>query len=497
MACRCGSEETDNLPGKGVLVVHIVIVGGGGIGYTLAKLLSDEEQDVIIIEKDPDKARQLNEEIDAMVHHGSGASAVALEEAGIHNAEMLIAVTEVDEVNMIACMLAKKYQVPITVARVRNPEYYEGSSVLTNEQLGIDIFINPERVASFEISKLIRTPNVRETEFFAKGQIQMIGVVVDGSSKMVNQPLRKITMPRDSIVAAIERKNGEFLVPDGSAVIYPEDKIFMVGRRGMLSEVSWLIQKKESRALNVVILGGGRIGLQVAEMLELSKKNQVSVKIIEKSEECCNQIAGRLKKTLILHGDATDLSFLRQEEIQDTDVLVAATGDDRTNILSSILARQFGVKRTICEVINMEYFSLFQDVGIEHVISPRLLTAAQILRLIRKGDILSMSLLEDGKMEVMELKLDSSARVAHKKVQNAGIPKGILVGAILRDDEVILPGGGDYLLPGDRLIIFASPKLNHHIDRLFAGELASIQDKKRSFKESTNGNSGAEEGLIF
>lgn len=477
--------------------MHIVIVGGGGIGYTLAKLLSDEEQDVIVIEKDAEKARHLNEEIDAMVIHGSGASASTLEEAGVNHAEMLIAVTEVDEVNMIACMLAKKYEVPITVARVRNPEYYEGSSILTNEQLGIDIFINPERVASFEIAKLIRTPNVRETEFFVKGRVQMIGVVVDESSKMVNHPLQEITMPRDSIVAAIERKNGDFIVPAGSDIIYPDDKIYMVGKRGMLSEVSWLIQKKESRALNVTILGGGRIGFQVAELLESSRKNQVNVKIIEKSEECCNLIAGRLKRTLILHGDATDLSFLKQEEIQDADVLVSVTGEDRTNILSSILAKQFGVKRTICEVINLEYFSLFQNLGIEHVISPRLLTAAQILRLIRKGEIFSMALLQDGKMEVMELMLDASAKVARKKIKNAGIPRGILVGAILRDDEVILPSGDDHLIPGDRLIIFSSPKLNHHIDRLFAGEKVSLHAKKNALKESNDEGANKEEGLIL
>jgi trk system potassium uptake protein len=460
--------------------VHIIILGGGGVGSTLATLLSNENQDVVIIEKDPDLARRLNEEIDGLVKCGNGASAVMLEEAGIKNAEMLIAVTEVDEVNMIACMLAKKYNVPITVARVRNPEYYEGSSILSNEQLGIDIIINPERVASFEIAKIIRTPNVRETEYFAKGQIKMVSIIIDEHTKLINQPLHKLPIPKNSIVAAIERKNGEFIVPGGNDMILPEDKVFLLGKRGVLDDISWLFQKKDSRNLNVLILGGGRIGFQLAELLEFNRKNNINVKIIEKDEDCCQIIAAKLNRTLILQGDATDLSFLKQEDIQNTDVLVAVTGDDRTNILASVLAKQSGVRKTICEVINQDYYSLFHNIGIEHIISPRLLTATQILRLIRKGEVVSMSLIEDGKMEILELNILPSAKVAHKTIQNAGIPKGVLIGAILRkEEEIIMPRGNDYLLPGDQVILFLSPNLNSQIDRLFAGN-------KQGFMETTN-----------
>ncbi len=464
--------------------MHIIIVGGGGVGAALAKLLSDEKQDVIVIEKNPETARKLNEEVDAIVTASEGASAVALEKAGIKNASMLIAVTEVDEVNMIACMLAKKHDVPVTVARVRNPEYYEGSSILTNEQLGVDIFINPERVASFEIAKLIRTPDIgEETEYFAKGQVKLISFVVDENTKLVEQPLSSLPLPRDSIIAAIERADGKFIIPGGNDIIYPGDKVFITGKKNLLTEISWLLQRKETKAHKVVILGGGRIGLQLASILELSKKQHLNVKLIEKDPNCCEQIADSLKRTLVLQGDATDLSFLKQEEIQDADVLVAVTGDDRTNILASVLAKQFGVRKTICEVINQEYFSIFHSLGIEHVISPRLLTAAQILRLTRKGDVVSMSLLEDGKVEILELKIPPTARVAHKEIQHAGIPRGILLGAIIRGSEVIMPRGNNTLLPEDRVIIFASPKLNDEIDYLFAGNNTNnvdLREKKNS-----------------
>ncbi len=458
--------------------MHIIIVGGGGVGYALAKLLSGENQDVVIIEQDPDKAKRLNEELDVMVNCSNGASAKSLEEAGIRNAEMLIAVTEVDEVNIISCMLAKKYDVEITVARVRNPEYYEGASVLTNEQLGIDIFINPERVASYEIAKLIRDPDIRETEYFAKGRIKMISLIADEKTKLVNQPLHKVPFPKNTMVAAIERANGDFIIPGGDDVILPNNKLFLLGQRGMLTDIGWLLQKKNNKTPNVVILGGGRIGFQLAEMLESSKKNNINIKIIEKNTECCQNIASKLTRTLILQGDATDLSFLRQEEIQNADILVAVTGDDRTNILASVLAKHFGVKKTICEVINQDYYTLFENLGIEHIISPRILTAAQILRLVRKGEVSSFSLLEDGKMEIIELTVPQGARVANKKLQNAGIPSGILIGAILRDDEIILPRGSDYLLPEDRVIIFSSPKLNHQVDRLFSSPKDNVKAKK-------------------
>ena len=459
--------------------MHIIIVGGGGVGSALAKLLSEENQDVVMIEHDPEKARRLNEELDVMVNCSNGASAKSLEEAGIKNAEMLIAVTEVDEINIISCMLAKKYNVEITVARVRNPEYYEGAAVLSSDQLGIDIFINPERVASYEIAKIIRDPDIRETKYFAKGRIKMISVVVDKKTKIVNEPLNKVPFPKNTMVAAIERPNGEFIIPGGNDVILPNDKLFILGQRGMLTDIGWLLQKKELKTPNVVILGGGRIGFQLAEMLESNKKNNINIKIIEKSTDCCQNIASRLTRTLILQGDATDLSFLRQEEIQNADIMVAVTGDDRTNILASVLAKHFGVKKTICEVINQDYYTLFENLGIEHIISPRILTAAQILRLVRKGDVFSFSFLEAGKMEFMELSIPKDAKVANKKLQHAGIPSGILIAAILRDDNIILPRGNDYLLPNDRVVIFSSPKLNHHIDRLFSGSKENINIKNK------------------
>lgn len=449
--------------------MQIIIIGGGGVGSALARLLSNENQDVVVIEKNTELARTINEEIDVMVNCGSGASVITLEKAGIKNAEMLIAVTEVDEVNIVACMLAKKFNVPITVARVRNPEYYEGSRILTNEQLGVDIFINPERVAAYEIAKIIRTPDVEDVEYFAKGRIKLVSFVMDERSKLVNQPLYKLPLPKECVVAAIERKNGEFIVPGGKDLILPGDKVFILGKRWVLNDISWILQKQDSSSLQVVILGGGRIGLQLASMLESNKKNNCNIKLIEKDEVCCEEIASQLNKTLVLQGDATDLSFLEQEEISNADVLVAVTGDDRTNILASVLARQFGVKKIICEAINHEYISLFQTIGINHIISPRLLTAAQILKWIRKGEVLSMLLIKEGKMEILEVNVPADARVVNKEIQHAGIPKGILIGAILRKDKVIMPRGNDLIMDGDHLIVFTNPQMNNHLDRLFSG----------------------------
>lgn len=463
--------------------MRIIIVGGGGVGSALARMLSNDNQDVVVIEKNPELARSINEEMDVMVHNSSGSSVIALEKAGIRHAEMLIAVTEVDEVNIVASMLAKKFNVPITVARVRNPEYYEGSSILTNEQLGVDIFINPERVAAYEIAKIIRTPDVGDVEYFAKGRVKLVSFVMDEQSKMVNQPLHKLPLPKECIVAAIERKNGEFIVPGGNDLILPGDKVFILGKRFVLNDIGWILQKQDSGSLQVVILGGGRIGFQVASMLESNKKNSCNVKLIEKDTAVCTEIASKLQKTLILQGDATDLAFLEQEEINDADILVAVTGDDRTNILASVLARQYGVKKTICEVVNPDYISLFHTIGINNIISPRLLTAAQILKLTRKGQVISMSLIEDGKMEILELHVPSDARVINKKLQHAGIPKGILIGAILRKDNIIMPRGNDTIMAGDHLIVFTNPQMNNELDRLFSGAANGSSFKGHRFMQ--------------
>ncbi len=447
--------------------MHIVIVGGGGVGYELARNLSEKSQDVIVIEKNEVKARRFKEALDVMVIEDNGANAAVLEQADIRKADMLIAVTQVDEVNIIACMLAKQYNVPITVCRIRNSGYAGDASVLTPRQLGIDIVINPERVAAQEISKMLHFPDASEIEYFHHGKVMMLGVVVGSEADITGVPLRKLPINADAIIVGISDKEGKFIVPGGDDVIQPGNKIYLLGSSRTLKDISSLLHHEKTRVNHVSILGGGMIGRQLARLLENSKQ-QFTVKLIEKSEERCEELCRDLDKTLVVQGDATEIAMLKEEDTDWADAVIAATGDDRNNIVAALLARQFGVKKIICEVMKPQYVPVYKALGIDSVINPRLLAAAQIIRLIRKEDVVAYSILQDEKAEVEEIILPASARVAHKKIVDANLPRGMLIGSLVRDEEVIIPSGNTELMPGDHLVIFAIPKVSAKLDRYFA-----------------------------
>lgn len=446
--------------------MQIIIVGGGGVGYELARNLSDKNQDVVVIEKNELKARRFRESLDVMVIEDNGANAAVLEQANIKTADMLIAVTHVDEVNIVACMLAKQYNVPVTVCRIRNSGYAGDSSVLTPHQLGIDIVINPERVAAMEISKMLHFPDASEVEYFNHGKVMMLGVVVGSEAEITDVPIHKLPLNPDAIIVGISDPEGKFIVPGGDDVIRPGNKIYLLGRSRTLKNISSLLHHEKKRINQVTILGGGMIGYQLALLLEESQQ-PFNVKLIEKDQERCEHLCRHLNRTLVLQGDATEIAMLKEEDTDKADAIIAATGDDRNNIVAALLARQFGVKKIICEVMKPQYVPVYNALGIDSMINPRLLAAAQILRLIRREEVVALSILQDEKAEVAEIILPASAKVAHKKIAQANFPRGMLIGSIVRDDAIIIPNGNTELLPDDHLVIFSIPKISGKIDRFF------------------------------
>lgn len=447
--------------------MHIIIVGGGGVGYELARNLSEKAQDVVVIEKSELKARRFKEGLDVMVIENNGANAVVLEQAGIKNADMLIAVTQTDEVNIIACMLAKQYEVPITVCRIRNSGYADDTSVLTPKQLGIDIVINPERVAALEISKMLHFPDAAEVEYFNRGKVMMLGVVVGSEAEITGVPLYKLPINPDAIIVGISDAEGNFIVPGGQDVVQPGNKVYLLGKSRTLKDISSLLHHKKTRISQVTILGGGMIGSRLARLLEDSRQS-FTVKLIEKNLERCEDLCRDLNKTLVVQGDATEIAMLKEEDTDWADAVIAATGDDRSNIVAALLARQFGVKKIICEVMKPQYVPVYNALGIDSLINPRLLAAAQIIRLTRKEDVVALSILQNEKAEIIEMILPQSASVANKKVAAANLPRGMLIGSIIRNEEVIIPNGNTELLPGDHLVIFAMAKASAKLESYFA-----------------------------
>ncbi len=447
--------------------MHIIVVGGGGVGYEVARNLSEKQQDVVVIEKSELKARRFRESLDVMVIEDNGANASVLEQAGIKDAGMLIAVTHIDEINIIACMLAKQYDVPITVCRIRNSGYADDTSILTPKQLGIDIVINPELVAATEISKMLHFPDASEVDYFNQGKVMMLALTVDAEAGITGVPLHKLPLGPDCIVVGISDPEGGFIIPGGRDVIEPGQKIYLVGESRTLKNISSLLHHEQTRVNNVTILGGGMIAYRLARLLEDSLQ-PFNVKLIEKDESRCENLCRELKKTLVLQGDTNEIAMLKEEDTDQADAVIAATGDDRSNIVGALLARQFGVKKIICEVMKPQYVPVYSALGIDSVINPRLMAAAQIIRLTRREDVVALSILQNEKAEISEIVLPETAKVAGKTLNEANLPRGVLIGSIVRDGQVIIPNGNTVLTPGDHMVVFAVPKAGAKLDRYLA-----------------------------
>jgi trk system potassium uptake protein len=447
--------------------MHIIIVGGGRVGYELARNLTNKKQDVVIIEKNENKARSIMESLGVKVIIENGAAFSVLEKAGVKSADMLIAVTNLDEINTVACMMAKKYDVPLTVCRIRDSGYVDKNIGLNPKHLGIDVLINPEQIAAAEILKILHFPDASEIEYFAQGKVIMLGVTVGEEADITGVPLHKLPQNTGIIIAGICKPNNKFIIPGGNDIIEPQSKIYLLGKSRPLKEISLLFHKKETRINQVAIFGGGAIGLQVALMLEGSKQ-PFSVKLIEKDEKRCEELCVKLKNTLIINGDATEIAIFREEDMGTTDAVVVTTSEDRTNIVAALLARQFGVKKVICEVKKLTYMDVYKTLGIESLINPRLLAAARIIRLTRREEIVALSILQDEEAEVFELVLSETAKVVHKKIGEVHFPQGMLIGSIIRGEQVIVPNGSTELLPKDHLVIFSLSGVAANLDQFFA-----------------------------
>lgn len=433
--------------------MRIYIIGAGKVGFSIAELLSEEEHDVYVIEEDQDRADIINEKLDVQVIIGNGASPDLQDRIGTANADLVIAVTDSDEVNMLACMFAKQKGVKITVARVRNVEYAIDQALKRNQALDIDLFINPEQVTANAITEHIRIPEARSINFFDEKQVMMLELDVIENSPILGLCIKDIVSRHPFLITAILR-NDEIIIPGGSDVIQLSDSIFIIARTLHMNEVEQDLGFRRKKVENVMILGGGRLGYYLAENLE---PTDIKVKIIEKSYLRCEYLASMLESTVVLNGDASDIDILQDENIQDVDIVVGSTEDDKLNVLVCLLASRLGAKKTIAQIRRSDYLPLIESVGIDVAVSPRTLTSEAILRFVRKGHLQSVAIIETGSAEVMEFDLDgANKKLANKPIMDIDFPKGVIVTSILRGDEVIIPKGHDVMLPGDRVSIFVT-----------------------------------------
>lgn len=445
--------------------MKIIIIGAGKVGCQIAKTLSSENHDVVIIEKDDMKRQSAQDNLDVLTILGNGANVRTLEKAGIKQTDMLIAVTSSDEVNMIACMTAKQFGVPQKIARIRNPEYLYANA-LSREKLGIDLTINPERATAKEIVKLLKSPiNVAQVQSFAGGKVQLFELKIEKGFPFINQQLRAITFKYPILVAAIFR-NDKIIIPNGEEKITTGDNLYILIKKDYFAGLNEIFNQKPLNMQNVMILGGSRIGIQTALILA---KLGIGTKLIERDKEKCEKIAESLPHTLVINGDGTNIDLLKSEGIETIDGFVAVTGFDEDNLLVALLAKHLGTKKVIAKVDRTNYIPILEKIGVDAVVNPRMTTASAILRFIRKGKIISLTLLKEGEAEVIELIVSPYSKIINKPLKKANLPQNTIIGAIVRKDEVIIPHGNDIIQPEDKIIIFALSSDIKKIEKIFDG----------------------------
>lgn len=449
--------------------MKVVIAGAGEVGFHIAQKLSEESQDVFLIEKDSEKVKQIIESLDVQAILGSGTSPAILKSAGIADADMLIAATDSDEVNIIACLLARHINPHILkVARVRNREYLEEKDLFNKDLLGVDQIINPEAALVDTIRNLMLVPGASDVVDFENGRVKLIGMTIKPDSPIAGRKLQSLKELKGKFIAGAIVRGEKVIIPHGEDTIETKDLVYFVLGSEEIPELLNLFDMKEKALKTVIIVGAGETGAALAGVLEQTNLN---VKIIEKDSERCTELAEKLEKAIIINGDGTDRDLLFEENVPNADLIVAITGDEEHNVLISLLAKELGTKRNITRINKLSYIPLVSAIGIDTVVSSRLSAIRAILRYIRRGKVLSVAPLKGEHAEAIEAEALPTSDLVNEPLAKVKLPKGAIVGAILRNDEIIIPHGDSLIKPGDRLIIFVLRNAVSKLEKLLTVKL--------------------------
>ncbi|MDP2694156.1 MAG: Trk system potassium transporter TrkA [Gallionella sp.] len=450
--------------------MKILILGAGQVGSTVAESLVSEANDITVVDSDGDKLRQLQDRLDLRTLTGNAAHPSVLEQAGIADADMLLAVTQSDEVNLVACKLAATlYNTPTRIARIRAADYLERPEVFSAENFCVNFSICPEQILTEYIVKLIEFPEALQVQRFSQGKASLVAVRAFEGGPLVGKPLSFLRshMPQvETRVAAIFRKDGP-LIPEGSTVIEEGDEIFFIAATGNIRSVLSEMRRMDKPTKRVMIVGGGNIGRRLAKALE----HDYQVKLIEYNKKSCERLAGELTNTLVLNGDGTDEKLMQQEHIDEVDVFCALTNDDENNIMSSLLAKQGGARKVIALINRSAYVDLLQGGKIDIALSPAQVTIGSLLAYVRQGDVVAVHSLRRGAAEALELVAHGdrqSSRVVGRRIDEIDLPKGATIGAIVRGDQVIM-GHHDTLIEAeDHVIVFViNKRMVKKVEKLF------------------------------
>lgn len=435
--------------------MKIVIVGAGEVGFHIANRLSLENKNVVVIDKNPDALQRISENTDVQVINGSGSSPISLTEAGIKQAEILLAVTDSDETNLVACLVANILS-PTTkkLARIRDSDFDTFHDTFSEHPPHIDTIINPEIEVVKTIDKFMSVPGAIDFGEFADGRVKLVGVRLDKDTALTGVRLSDLPEKiggQKLLVASIIRDE-KMIIPRGNDKLLDDDVVYFASDEKKLPDVLAAFNKKMNPVRRVLIIGGGRVGLRLAKLLD---ERSIYTKLIERDPYRCNQLAEQLNRVVVLHGDGSDQDLLNEENIRDMDAVITLTDDEETNILASLLAKRFGAKKTITRISKFSYLPLMSTIGLDQIVSPRLSSINTILHHVRRGKVLSAISIKGDQAEVLEAIALETADIVGKPLKKIVFPKGALVTSIIRDGEVIIPSGESIIEPNDRIIIFA------------------------------------------
>ena len=450
--------------------MKIIILGAGQVGGSLAAELASEANDITVIDTDAIRLRELGDRLDIRTVVGRGSFPTVLRQAGADDADMLIAVTSSDETNMIACQVAYTlFRTPTKIARIRESAYLTRGGLFHNEAVPIDVLISPEQAVTTYVKRLIETPGALQVLDFAEGKVQLVAVRAFYGGPLVGQELRFLRqhMPGvDTRVAAIFRKDRPIL-PQGDTVIEADDEVFFIAATPDIRAVMSELRRLEKNHKRVVIAGGGNIGERLAEAIE----TRYQVKIIEMNKGRADYLSQNLDRTVVLHGHASDRELLIEENIEEADIFCAVTNDDEANIMSAMLAKRLGARKVMALINNPAYVDLVQGGEIDIAISPSQATIGTLLAHVRRGDIVNVYSLRRGAAEAIEAVAHGDARsskVVGKAIRDIDLPPGTTIGAIVRNEEVLIAHDSTVIESDDHVILFVIDKKHiRDVERLF------------------------------
>ena len=455
--------------------MKIIILGAGQVGGNLAQNLTKEASDITVVDIDGDRLRELQDRVDIRTVRGMASHPDIMRQAGAEDADMLIAVTSSDEINMVACQVAHTiFHTPTKIARIRTAAYLTDGGIFRDDAMPVDYIVNPEKIVTQDITRLIDNPGALQVMDFANGQVQLVCVKAYYGGPLVDQELRYIRkhMPMvDTRVAAIFRKNRS-IIPEGNTVIEAGDEVFFIAAAKDIQSVMSELRRTERPNKRIIIAGGGHIGQGLAQAVE----HKYGVRIIERNRQRCYELSESLQRTIVLAGNASDRELLLEENIEETDVFCAVTNDDEANIMSSMLAKSLGARKVITLINNPAYVDLIEGHDIDIAISPQQATLGSILTHIRRGDVVKVHALRRGAAEAIEAIAhgdETSSKVIGRSLGDIELPSGTNIGAIVRGDDVVIAHDDIVVKPDDHLILFLVDKSKvREVEKLFQAPLS-------------------------